>query len=460
MDGARRGEPHPQTAEFAPDLIVVVGAARSGTTLLRLLLDAHAEIGCPAEAGIPNLVSNLCRVWGTIDADLLDDQLRDPLATQEAGPDGTGRTETNGGTNRLEDPRLLELPAKAKAAVRDAALAPMLHYCQREGKRIYCDKSLDSVHHVDVVHQIFPEARYVLLFRHVMDTVVSGIEASPWGFQAYGYLPFVQRSPDNFVAAIFTYWLSHVDAALRWQEAHPKLCHRVRYEDLVTDPADVMANVCEFLGVTHDPAALERAFARARSAKGPGDYKVTFTSAIEAASIGRGKRVPVAMVPPTLLEAANEKLKTLGYAPLDRAWNAEPTLRNGRKPDVSGWPARLTELMDRAGVSALTQNRALDSFALVADDDDSARWVVDLATGEIRRGDGEVECVITGTCEDLALLISGQVNAGMLLRSGRIRHLTAYENADAFDVTRTIQLVLEALGDGRGQCDRTSVLPR
>ena len=59
--------------EASLQLGLIVGAARSGTTLLRLLLDAHREIGCPAEAGLPGLMSHMLRVWGTIDADIRDE---------------------------------------------------------------------------------------------------------------------------------------------------------------------------------------------------------------------------------------------------------------------------------------------------------------------------------------------------------------------------------------------------
>ena len=37
----------------APRLAFIVGVARSGTTLLRLLIDAHPEVGAPAETGYP-----------------------------------------------------------------------------------------------------------------------------------------------------------------------------------------------------------------------------------------------------------------------------------------------------------------------------------------------------------------------------------------------------------------------
>jgi hypothetical protein len=412
------------------------------------MLDAHPEIGCPAEVGIPGLIANLGRVWWTVDSDVLSDRGRDPLETEQASVDD-GRADGEVAAGRPEHSRLPELPAEAMTAIRKAVLAPMLYYCQRDGKKVYCDKSLDSVHHLEAVRQVFPATRYLLLFRHVMDTVASGIEASPWGFHAYGYTPFVHRSPDNFVAALVNYWLAHVDAALRWEEAHPACCQRILYEDLVRSPQRVLDAAFAFLGVTGTDAVLKDAFVRAQSAKGPGDYKVTFTSAVDPRSLGRGKRVPVEMIPPPLLAAANEKLEALGYERLDRGWNAEPAPTNGWAHQLGSSAARLTQLLSKVDLSAVTERRPVDTVALVAQDYESLRWVVDFSERTIRQGDGEVECVITGIAEDLASLLSGEVNAGVLLRSGRVRYLSADDNINDGEAIEATRLVTDTLGHGR-----------
>ena len=254
----------------------------------------HPEIGCPGEAGIPALIRNVGQAWWTISG------------------------------NRSETWDVSELSPAARKELRHAINAPMADYCSREGKRMYCDKSLDSVHHLGLVYQLFPNARYLLLYRHVMDTVASGLEASPFGFRAYGYLPFIQASPDNLVEALVRYWLKHVTGARNWENSHPQLCHRVRYEELVMDPERTVREICRFLDVAVDVTVLDRLFDRARLASGPGDHKIIHTAAIHTNSIGVGKRIPVGLVPPGLLQAANGRLLELGYEPLGPAWNAEP----------------------------------------------------------------------------------------------------------------------------------------
>lgn len=428
-----------------PDLAVIVGAARSGTTLLRLLLDAHPEIGCPAEAGLPALMSHMVGVWMTVESDALNRRsAADPGAAPQGDEtqDAIGKLKNDGAGHR--DVRLKELPTEAREWIQQCTATPMLRYLERNEKRLYVDKSLDSVFHLELVHELFPETRYVLVVRHVMDTVASGIEASPWGFQAYGYAPYVQASPHNSVAALANYWLAHVAAATAWENEHPELCHRLRYEDLVLEPEETVASVLRFLEVREDLSVLERAFDRA-PAQGPGDYKVSHTSSVHAQSIGRGKRVPVAMLPPPLLDAVNEKLEALGYNKLSQSWNAEE-----RSVDAGGatvWARRLRELMRQVRLPTDSGKTGdTRSFALVAEDHHALRWVANLESRELVQGDGEVDRVVTGTAEDLVLMITGEENLGVLLRSGRIRHIMASEDGMPLaDLPRSVNEIVELL---------------
>jgi hypothetical protein len=297
----------------------------------------------------------------------------------------------------------------------------MRSYCC-EGQRLYCDKSLDSVHHLGLVNELCPGTRVVILVRHVMDTVASGLEASPWGFSAYGYTPYIQANPGNAVAGLASYWLDHVTGALNWEEQHQDTCLRVRYEDLVLHPEATIERIQSFLGVASDLTVLERAFLR-NAPIGPGDYKLEHTTSVHARSIGHGKSVPIGLLPPAMVTVLNERLETLGYDPLNQSWNTAE-----RAVDLNGdgpWADRLSELMQRVRVGPACAD--IKPFAIVAEDHRVLRWTVEPAAGAIRQGDGEVEGVLTGTAENLVLMLTGDENLGVLLRSGRIRHVVSDE---------------------------------
>jgi len=375
-------------------LVMVAGAARSGTTLLRVLMDAHPAVGAPAEAGIPALVAQLARVW----------------------------TIVGGGTPESE----LQLTRSSRLAIRRAALEPMSSYCLPRNKRIYCDKSLDSVFHLEAVHQVFPAARCIFLVRHVMDVVASALDASPWGFNAYGFQPFVQQSPDNFVAALAQYWRTHVEAMLRWEATHGERCLRIRYEDFVAEPDHTMKVVCGFIGVPHDPELIPRALRNRPVDEGPGDHKLAHTEAISASSVGTGKRVPLALIAPALREALDADLAALGYGPLGTDWSV-PT--EGQATPRDERPGGLTNVMSEL---ALSRNGYRRRFALIADDFAQERWIVDPRGGSIRNGDGKVAFAITGSADDLVRMIRGSENAGALLRHGRLRYVRSGTRQPSF----------------------------
>lgn len=430
-----------------PQLALIVGAARSGTTLLRTILDAHVEIGCPAEAGLPALMSHMAAVWATIDADIVEDT---PAADPERGaaPGVDGQTAPTDGRDPTPAPPPKDIgprvPAPAREWIHATTVTAMRRYTDRAGARLYVDKSLDSVYHLALVHQLFPELRCVLAFRHVMDTIQSGLDASPWGFQAYGYAPYVQTSPGNAVAALARYWLDHVTTALEWEKTHPETCMRVRYEDLVTDEARVVAELQRFLGVRPDLGVVRRALDRGPM-RGPGDYKIEHTTTIHAASIGHGKRVPVDMLPPPLLSAVSEKLLQLDYPALDRSWNTAERPVDAVRETI--WSRRLDELM--SGVRAPGRSTEIGSFAVVAEDHMALRWVIDPDTDTVTKGDGEVEAVLTGTAEDLVLMLTDEENLGVLLRSGRIRHLLAdQDEANRVELNREINAIITVLRAG------------
>lgn len=275
--------------------VIVLTGSRSGSTLLRFILDSHPELACPPETGFGNVCGSLARSWDVLD-------------------------------NAASKGRLVndqpEFPPHALAAIREAVDGLFGHYLQRRGKARWCDKSLDSFMYAELIAQAYTGARFVCLYRHVMDVIASGVEAGPWGVSRFGFDPYVARYPGNTVAAIGSYWQETVQAIMAFEEKHRESCHRVRYEDLVAAPEETVARLFSFIGAQQVPGITQACFAAAHEGNGPGDEKIWFTSQITADSAGRGVCVPAAALPSPLRQAVNELLAKLDYRAVDDGWNA------------------------------------------------------------------------------------------------------------------------------------------
>jgi hypothetical protein len=287
--------------------VFILTASRSGSTLLRVILDSHPRLACPPETMITSACMQLA---GT--CDVLESA--GAASADEAG----------------------ELPPAIRAAVRDAVDRAYQSYLAERGKQRWCDKSLDSYMHAELMAQVYPDAKFICLFRHGMDVIASGVEACPWGLQRYGFDRFVARYPGNSVAALGSYWLTCAQAILSFADDHPASCHRVRYEDLVTAPEQTVAAILSFLGEQQVPGITQACFETPHEINGPADEKLWFTSAVTVGSMGRGTIVPAGAMPEPLRSAVNAVLGRLGYRAVDDHWNDAVT---GTDPRLSPPPS-------------------------------------------------------------------------------------------------------------------------
>lgn len=269
-----------------PSPTFLASGARSGSTLLRWLLDAHPEIACPGESDLALLVEAYRHTAG---------------ALRGAPDDG------------------------ARALVGDL----MGRHLAATGKRRWCDKSLSNALHLEELAALWPGARFVLLHRHALDMVASGLEASVWGLDQYGFASYAQMSPTNPVLALVGYWIERTSALLRFEERFPERCLRFRYEDLVVDPDGALGPLWSFLDVT--PPGPVSTFTGAPDAAAAADYKIWFTGGVHRDSVGTGARIPAGRITPAVRAGLNDLLGRLGYEPVDDEWGSGgPTIGPGR----------------------------------------------------------------------------------------------------------------------------------
>lgn len=282
-------------AEGGPPVFILT-ASRSGSTLLRFILDSHPDLACPPETMIGSACVSMIQFFYSL--------------------------EQSGAAERTDISAPPDLSPECLKELRQVLDNAYTRYLEQRGKKRWCDKSLDTYQYAGLLLKIYPEARFICLVRHPMDVIVSGTSNCPWGVSRYGFDPFVVQYPGNNVAAIGAYWLSCNQAILEFHENNQERSMMVRYEDLVTGPEEVMAAVLDFIGASPAPGITRACFTVAHESRGPGDEKIWFTDRVSADSIGQGVVVPPTALPADKRSAINEILTKLSYRTIDDGWQS------------------------------------------------------------------------------------------------------------------------------------------
>jgi len=419
--------PGGRSARAAAEPVFVLCAGRSGSTLLRFLLDAHPELACPPETRLAAMCAQIAGVWSQLEGSPL-------LADRVSGPPA--------------------IPGAALAGIRHTMDRMIVPYLERRGKRRYCDKSLGAAEHADILRAVFPGAKFLCLYRHPMDVIASGIEACPWGLNGFGFDAYADRSPRNTVMALAQFWAANVAMILAVEERFSECSYRVRYEDLVAGPEEVSDGIFRFLGVPPAPGLPEACFTAERERDGPSDYKIWHTSRIDPGSVGRGWSIPAALIGPALTATINTLADKLGYLPIGAQWGISPVAPDPRlpgsgpggprRPAGAGGPAppslRLVVAYLLAGLAGLDDRFAgrwepcsLETFlmtvTLAGSGAVAARWRVDLKARSVTSADGlpagetaGARWEVTGPADLWAQVVKGQLNLSVALRRRLLRY--------------------------------------
>jgi hypothetical protein len=268
--------------------IVVLGVPRSGTTLMRRLLDAHPRICCPAET---QLLSACSRFLEEV-----------PFA----GGLATGAISGLGFAGYSREEVLTRLREFAFGFFREIAA--------RNNKPRWAEKTAQDVFHLDSIEALCgARCRYVCVVRHGLDVACSIAELSA---KMHRVLPELHEYIKRYAVPLEAYtraWADGNERLLAFAAAHPGWCIQSRYEDLLADPEAELARVLDFLDESEPTRPLmHRAFAGV-AAPGLGDWKVYETHGVHQFSVGRHRGLDDWMLN-HLAGIANPMLTRLGYA--------------------------------------------------------------------------------------------------------------------------------------------------
>lgn len=210
------------------DPIFIVGAPRSGTTLLRAMLNRHPRIGLCDETFYFYYVYARQRTFG----DLKEIRNRRLLAEKYIATDRIRRLEMDAGD--LTETLVTEGDSYA------AFFASLMrHYAGSLGKVRFGEKTPDHAMHAETLCSWYPDCRIIHLLRDPRD-VVASLVRMPWG--------------SNSAMANARRWVNCTTGALQCQDRDNYL--RLRYEDLVEDPQRELETICRFLGEKYSDAML------------------------------------------------------------------------------------------------------------------------------------------------------------------------------------------------------------
>jgi len=214
----------------------ILGAQRSGTTLLRLMINRHPRLAVPHETAFMTVFNSKLTSYGDLAKPENARKLLDDIAGYHLVVRGKHVTNKDA------------ILSHAITTYPELINAIMVEYAKSKGKERWGDKTPYYTPDIDVLWSLFPRSKFIHLVRDGRDVLVS------------------QRKIN---------WLSNSVPRLaedwRWKTT---VCHKVgsvlgpeyflelKYEDLILDTAATLRTICEFLEepfaeemLTHDETA-------------------------------------------------------------------------------------------------------------------------------------------------------------------------------------------------------------
>jgi Sulfotransferase family len=226
----RRGDDvfrsHDTSAPCAQPMPIIVGSPRSGTTLLRFMLDAHSELAIPPETGFLTLTEKL-----TDRGDKGREQFFEQIVNYSSWLD-------------FEIPQGTFWDALTKItpfSISEGYRAFYRLYAARLGKPRWGDKTPIYCKYLNTIRRALPEARFIHIIRDGRDAALS--------------LRRMWFSPGWEIETQASTWRDCVLAARRAGVGRHDYME-VRYEELVLNTRETLERVCAYISLNYEEAML------------------------------------------------------------------------------------------------------------------------------------------------------------------------------------------------------------
>jgi hypothetical protein len=210
--------------------LLVLGVRRSGTTLLRVMLDRSSQLAVPDESYFVTQLAHRHGRRPDIEAFAEDCRRLSTLRDWGVTPD--------------------DLDLRPGTTTGEAIAAVYARYAALQGKPRWGDKTPMYMQHLPLLARLFPEARFVHLIRDGRDAALSFLGVPPGIMTRTWWQP---RSAVDFACQ----WRTEVEAAQRLgRRVGPERYLEVRYEALVADAPAELRRICAFADLPFEEEML------------------------------------------------------------------------------------------------------------------------------------------------------------------------------------------------------------
>lgn len=269
--------------------IIVLGSPRSGTTLLRRILNAHPDIACPGET---NVFSGCGR-----------------FLESETVAEGVDIGVLSGlGFAGFDEKQVL-------TALREFAFSFHREHARKAGKPRWASKTAFDLFYVDAIEKLCGDhAHFICVQRHGLDVACSLKELCDTnGTYLRELHDYIKRFPAPLEAFCHV-WVDLNKAMHAFIKRHPDNAFFLKYEDLVADPETTTKKMAEFIQVEWSADWISRAM-QSSSNVGLGDWKTYNKDKIDAEGVGRWQKYSKHTIS-KMARICNPTLEASGYAPV------------------------------------------------------------------------------------------------------------------------------------------------
>ncbi len=246
--------------------IFVVGHPRSGTTLLRLMLNEHPRIVIPAEAHVASYLRRVEQKYGS-----MKDEANRRVAVERLV---SKKRQLEWELDR-DETYARAMQADSPGGIFDAI---MQLWCERTGKARWGEKTPGTYRFLPEVNAWFPECQVIHIIRDGRDVAVSCLTP-----------PFSDNYDKGNVYEVALRWRDAIQRCRRAAKTlGPQRYLQIRYEDLADDPEGMLKGICEFLREDFAESMLDyHKNARSNVARGDNSFHQRTTKTVNKGRVER-----------------------------------------------------------------------------------------------------------------------------------------------------------------------------